>query len=122
MKKNYMLKNVKVDRSVDILLPLTLTLEEMIDIVGGSYGDLFVTTRQKIAAFHLWNKFKKTESGFGNIDEAEYLDNLIYFLYNTRVTPAFIRFCAKSEGEKDAKNYFLSQKAARGRCRIFSSA
>lgn len=108
MKKNYTLRNVKVERSVDILLPVTLTLEEMIDIVGGSYGDLFASTRQKIAAFRLWNKFHKTESGFGNIDEAEYQDNLIYFLYNTRVTPAFIRFCAKSEGEMDAKEYFLS--------------
>lgn len=54
-----------------------------------SYGDIFGSTRQKLAAFDYFQEWQ------GEKNDSN--ENLIYFLYNSRIDRRFLEFCAKKE-------------------------
>ena len=107
------IRAVKGTRQVDLYIPEdNRSLEDLIAIVGGSYGDLFASTRQKIAAWRLYQKYRKEvehcdTAKYGESNESCYLDAVIYFFFNSSISPDFIRFCAKEEGDEDPYEYFL---------------
>lgn len=103
------IRAVKGTRQVDLYIPEdNRSLEDLIAIVGGSYGDLFASTRQKIAAWRLYRKYKERLSAeYGKEEEEDYLYELMYFFFNSSISPDFIRFCAKEEGDEDPYEYFL---------------
>ena len=114
-RKQRYYRHCKVRRRVDLFVPTDATLEDLVYIIGGTYGDLFISTRQKITAWKLFRKYWKEVKGIGDSElqfsaknkEEDYLDQVIYFFFNSTVDADFIRYCAKAEKQKDASEYFL---------------
>ena len=67
------------------------------------YDDIFVSVRQKVAAFMYWREYyakisnKEPWETYGGISESCYLDEAYRFLY-TSASAGFMRFCAGKEG------------------------
>lgn len=61
------------------------------------YGNIFISVRQRVAAFRYYNEFIGNDRMYGNVDEAVFLDEAYRFL-NKPAHEDFIRFCAKKEG------------------------
>ena len=107
-------RKVVANRMVMLTLPLKTdtTLEDAILMWDGCYGDLFTTTRQKRAAWKLYEQYcieKGAGDGFGYGVAVEdyYLGEVLYFFFNASVDADFIRYCAEAEDEDDALEYFL---------------
>ena len=60
------------------------------------YGSIFVSVRQRVAAFQYWKEFT-SQTGLYGITESDYLDEVYRFLY-TSASRDFIEFCADKEG------------------------
>lgn len=60
------------------------------------YGSIFISVRQRSAAFCYFNEWLGGSSGYGHIKEFEYLEDVYRFL-NTSASKDFIEFCAKKE-------------------------
>lgn len=65
-------------------------------------SDIFISVRQRVAAFQYWKEFTN-QTGLYGITESDYLDEAYRFL-NTSASRDFIKFCAKKEG-MDFKDY-----------------
>ena len=61
------------------------------------YGSIFISVRQRSAAFLYFNEWLGGKSGYGHIKEPDYLDDAYRFL-NTTASRDFIKFCADKEG------------------------
>lgn len=75
------------------------------------YADFFPSTRQKMAAWELWRKWgagrypDAYRVEYGKSDEAQYLDEFIYFLCNATPRAEFLEYCMRSEGCKTLEEY-----------------
>lgn len=59
-------------------------------------GSIFISVRQRSAAFRYYNEWLGS-SGYGHIEESEYLEDAYRFL-NASASRDFIKFCAAKEG------------------------
>lgn len=60
-------------------------------------GSIFISVRQRSAAFRYFNEWLGGSSGYGHIKESEYLEDAYRFL-NASASRDFIKFCAVKEG------------------------
>ena len=101
-------RTIKVNRSIPIRVNVKECLDDVLALLdGSSHGDLFSSTRQKIAAWNYWKEYqwkvKKRDvfavSHNSKMEEGLFLAELFYFLYNSGIDAEFIKYCAKKEGE-----------------------
>ena len=101
-------RTIKVNRSIPIRVNVKESLDDVLALLdGSSHGDLFSSTRQKMAAWNLWKEYqwdvkKKVVPVLNHnslASEEGFLDELIYFFYNASIDAEFIKYCAKKEGE-----------------------
>ena len=103
-------RHVRVKRYVDIIVPTDASLEDLIEIIGGCYGNLFISTEAKKRAwnqYRLWCHENDIATNYSTVSEDEYLDSFIQFLHSSP-KPDFIKFLAKSE-HMEPEQYFLSR-------------
>jgi len=62
-----------------------------------SYGDIFGSTRQKLAAFDYFQEWQRHK------DDSN--ENLIYFLHNSRIDRRFLEFCANKECMRSVEDF-----------------
>ena len=99
---------INVNRNIPIRVNVKECLDDVLALLdGSSYGDLFASSRQKMAAWNLWKEYqwdvkKKVVPVLDHnslASEGVFLDELIYFFYNASIDAEFIKYCAKKEGE-----------------------
>lgn len=53
---------VNVQRQIELTVPKNTCLDDLLEMTGGSYGDFFSSTRQKIAAWYMAKYIAHTTS------------------------------------------------------------
>ena len=101
-------RTINVNRSIPIRVNVKECLDDVLALLdGSSYGDLFASSRQKMAAWNLWKEYqwdvkKKVVPVLDHnslASEGVFLGELIYFFYNASIDAEFIKYCAKKEEE-----------------------
>ena len=98
--KNKKLVLAYTRRRTSLIIPDNLSLEDMLTVIGGCYGDLFCSTRQKMAAYRYWRYFNQSKK--------ESIEEAIEFFFNKTTSADFIRYCADAEGYDNPCEYLLS--------------
>lgn len=101
-------RTIKVPKEVTLRVNVKECLSDILALLDGcSYGDLFASSRQKMAAWDYWKEFQQYVKGRticppshnSSMEEARFLDELFYFFYNATIDAEFIKYCADKEGE-----------------------